>query len=117
MCRILEHSGGDSMEINTWMMANGAVNQTGDLLLHNFGHHVIESLLEHGLPEHKHQIALALHANLTEYVTDRHSTFVIESALKQCSMEDQQLLRVVTCWTFSPIHEKCLLSGPLWSPR
>jgi len=92
MCRILEHSGGDSMEINTWMMANEVVKETGDLLLHNFGHHVIESLLEHGLPEHKHQIAVALYANLAEYVTGRHSTYVIESALKQCSMEDQQLL-------------------------
>jgi len=92
MCRILEHSGGDSMEINTWMMANEVVKEAADLLLHNFGHHVIESLLEHGLPEHKHQIALALHANLAEYVTDRHATYIIESALKECSMEDQLLL-------------------------
>jgi len=89
MCRILEHSGG---EANTWMMANEVVKEAVDLLLHNFGHHVIESILEHGLPEHKHQIAVALHSNLAAYVVDRHATYVIESALKQCPSEDQQML-------------------------
>lgn len=93
MCRILEHTGGEfQMQLNTKTMVNEVLKDAFELLSHNFGHHVIESIFEHGMSEHKHQIALALHSNLAAYVCDRHGSYVIEKALERCSAEDQKML-------------------------
>lgn len=78
------------------MMIKTILDNAEALCNDQFGHHVIESILEHGTFDQKHQIAVALHSNMRQdlaaYVLDRHATYVIESALKHCQHDDQQML-------------------------
>jgi pumilio RNA-binding family len=89
VCRLLEHSGADPLTVN---LVNEILQHAGELCRDSFGHHVIESVLEHCLMEQKHQVAAALHTELLLNATDRHATYVIESALRHCSHADQSAL-------------------------
>merc|ERR1712087_461120 len=52
----------------------------------------MQSVLEHGLPTHKEQIARALLQNPVGNAQDRNASYVVESAIISCSYADQQSL-------------------------
>merc|ERR1712217_515618 len=61
---------------------------------HEFGHHPMETLVQHGLPEHRRGIVNTLRRDLWDYAMDRSATYVIKSCLKHCEKEDQMQLVV-----------------------
>jgi hypothetical protein len=87
--RLQEHCSRDPMTIQ---LVDQILEDAGMLCCHNFGHHVMESVLEHGLPEHKHRIALTLWSQLFAFATDAHGPYVIDSALRHCCVEDKLML-------------------------
>jgi hypothetical protein len=89
LSRIVEHSGSDSLAKT---LIDEILQDVRWLLRDNFGHHVIESILEHGSDEQKHHVAAALQCDLTRNATDRHASYVIETALKNCSSIDRSTI-------------------------
>lgn len=85
ICRLLEHSGAD---LKTAALIDEILNDVGELSRHEFGHHVIESILEHGLPCQKYRIVCALISDMTHNSVHRYASHVVETALTQCSELD-----------------------------
>lgn len=89
LCRLLEHSATDAGPMAVF---NEVLQSVGGLCRHSFGHYVIQSILEHGTPEQRHQIAVALRGELARSVQNRNACYVIENALSYCSADDRQAL-------------------------
>eukprot|EP00928_Gymnodinium_smaydae_P091465 TRINITY_DN75175_c0_g1_i1.p1 TRINITY_DN75175_c0_g1~~TRINITY_DN75175_c0_g1_i1.p1 ORF type:complete len:499 (+),score=88.48 TRINITY_DN75175_c0_g1_i1:62-1558(+) len=87
LCRLIEHAGS---EVATVALVDELLFQASDLCADEYGHHVIESVLEHGQPEQRRVIARALCTSLAGYTSDRSATYVIKAALAQCCAEDAQ---------------------------
>merc|ERR1712187_1071326 len=84
-----EHSAADQ---DTVAVDGGGLQEVGDLCRHNFGHYVIQSILEHGLPEQVHRIAASLLSELHRNSRNRNAIYVLERALIHCSKDDKQIL-------------------------
>jgi len=89
LCRLFEHC---SSEVGVIALANELTNDSLRLCRDMFGHHVMQSMLEHGQPEHKRQVAETLVARAVDNVKDRNASYVIESALTHCDAIGQQML-------------------------
>ena len=92
VCRLVEHcSSEDSTHklIETWLEDP---EEALDLCKHNFGHHVVQSILEHGDVRHKEMIAEVLRHDLLANASHRSSSYVVEAALLHCSAKDQESL-------------------------
>merc|ERR1712187_417170 len=89
ICRLVEHLGSDPMLKD---LIDEILKDAGELCRHSFAHHVMECVLEHGLPDQKHRIAFAIYEDLMQNATDPHATYVIESALKHCHATDSNTL-------------------------
>jgi hypothetical protein len=88
MCRLLEHSATDELTV---AMVDEALDGVGDLCRHCFGHHVVESTLEHGLTRQKRKIIAAL---LTELPlggspSARNFMYVLRKAVLHCEAPDK----------------------------
>mmetsp|Transcript_49478 Transcript_49478/g.117762 ORF Transcript_49478/g.117762 Transcript_49478/m.117762 type:complete len:515 (+) Transcript_49478:53-1597(+) len=59
-----------------------------DLARHNFGHHVVNAILEHGTKKHKRGIAKELAKDMLTNATSRNGTYVVERALLHCESQD-----------------------------
>merc|ERR1712048_146181 len=84
-----EHLGSDPMLKD---LIDEILKDAGELCRHSFAHHIMECVLEHGLPDQKHRIAFAIYEDLMQNATDPHATYVIESALKHCHATDSNTL-------------------------
>jgi hypothetical protein len=84
MCRLLEHF---PAEPATVFLIEEALQEAGDLCSHTFGHHVIESVLVHGLPKHRDRIASACVHKLQNGVCERPLLYLLQSALQHCSSQ------------------------------
>eukprot|EP00928_Gymnodinium_smaydae_P088930 TRINITY_DN72965_c0_g1_i1.p1 TRINITY_DN72965_c0_g1~~TRINITY_DN72965_c0_g1_i1.p1 ORF type:complete len:495 (-),score=81.37 TRINITY_DN72965_c0_g1_i1:506-1990(-) len=88
LCRLLEHS---ASEPSTVALIDEVLKQTGALSSHEYGHYVIESVLEHGNSSHASRVARELRLDLPRYCQDRHATYVIKAALAHGSADCQKL--------------------------
>merc|ERR1711963_628045 len=61
MCRLQEHC---TMLRSVATLIEMTLKDARDLCSHEFGHHVIEAILAHGLPAHKHLIAAATQSKI-----------------------------------------------------
>jgi hypothetical protein len=89
MARLLEHFP-NKPEMVT--LIEEVVEQAEDLVCHQFGHHVVECLLERGNAEQRHRIAIAILPNVAKAASNQNVVRVIEKALESrefCSLEDQ----------------------------
>merc|ERR1711920_696164 len=66
------------------------LNDFGSLSCHDFGNYVIRSILEHGLDEHRHWIAVVLKFYVFFYANNKFGSFVLNSALELCSKSDRE---------------------------
>jgi len=84
-CRILEHlaPGDKAQELVEEVLVN-----IEDLCSHDFGSYVVRHILEFGLPEHKHRVAMALRPRAACHAKHRLGSHVVEAVLKSCSPED-----------------------------
>jgi len=93
--RLLEHSATEASVIS---LVEELLLEAPELLRHSYGHFVLQAVLEHGIPCHKHSIAMALHGQdgntetLLQNAMNRHGSTVFETALMFCSAEDTLLL-------------------------
>jgi pimeloyl-CoA synthetase len=89
VCRLVEHSAADR---RTGALVEELLNESEKLCRHNFGHHVIQSILEHGLSKQRMQIVESLCADIPNNIKNRNSCYVIEKTLSYGSIEDQRKL-------------------------
>jgi len=68
------------------------LTEADDLCRHNFGHHVVQCMLEHSPPAQQRPILEALCSDLNRNVWNRNASFVIEKALTHCLPEEQRVL-------------------------
>lgn len=91
--RLLEHS---STEAGTICLVEELLKEAESLTRHSFGHFVLQAVLEHGLPCHRHSVAVALHGQsgipdaMLLNAMNRHGSTVFETAMVHCSPEDKQ---------------------------
>jgi len=86
LCRLLEFSGSNAL---TAELVEELLSEAGLLCCHSFAHHVIQSVLEHGLERHKEKIAQALLEDPKKFAMHKNSSYLIEKALCYCSPNDQ----------------------------
>eukprot|EP00450_Noctiluca_scintillans_P035089 CAMPEP_0194542332 /NCGR_PEP_ID=MMETSP0253-20130528/83822_1 /TAXON_ID=2966 /ORGANISM="Noctiluca scintillans" /LENGTH=339 /DNA_ID=CAMNT_0039388947 /DNA_START=161 /DNA_END=1180 /DNA_ORIENTATION=- len=100
LCRIFEHSASEATsEVHgvTQRLIDELLYIVGDLCVDHYGHHVVESAIEHGNVEQQHQIASVLRTDLLRYSKDRYGSHVVRKALLLCPRDDQQeMLGVLT---------------------
>merc|ERR1712066_226615 len=88
-CRRLENAPEDSSTIG---LVDILVSETDMLLTHTYGHHVVESVLEHGLARQRSQIVAALRRGVMSIARSRTGAYVLEKAFLYCGSVDQQAL-------------------------
>jgi len=88
-CRLLEHAGNQDGPV---ALLDEALLQAGLLCRHAFGHYVVQSILEHGLPRQHHAIVAVLCSDLPSFAKSRNGCYVIEDAFAYCDAEDKQAL-------------------------
>merc|ERR1712151_31728 len=86
--RMIENSSGVDSSIT---LIDELLEKADSLCRHDFGHHVMASVLQHCPWNQQKRIIEALCCNLHSHVSIRHSNFVIEAALDHCP-EGQSLL-------------------------
>lgn len=87
LCRLFEHAASFAGPL---AIANELMWEIVPLSRHVFAHHVMQSILEHGLATHREQIARALVQNPVGNAQDRNAVYVVESAMMNCTYADQQ---------------------------
>lgn len=90
-CRLVEHSvgGEDFNELMNDLLADAL-----GLSRHQFGHYVIQSVLEHGSPVHRKQLVAVLCSDMQKNAQHRWASHVIERALTYCAPEEQHSIAV-----------------------
>jgi len=93
--RLLEHS---ANEASTISLVDEFLQETQDLLHEEFGRYALQAVLEHGLPCHRHRIAVALlgkpddgESMLSNAMT-RFGSSVFETAMLYCVLDDKQAI-------------------------
>lgn len=95
VARLLEHS---AMDGNTIRFVDELLIDAARLIRHSYGHFSIQSVLEHGLPQHRQSVAIALLAGVGAEETmactalTRIGSNVIEAAMMHCSLDDASSL-------------------------
>merc|ERR1712226_1769998 len=81
-----------SSDQDTADFMNEVLRMTHELTLDDFGHHVVDSLLEHGLSRHKSRIVTTLLQDLQFYAWNRNGAYVVEFALQHGDQEHREAL-------------------------
>lgn len=68
------------------------LQDTDQLIRHNFARHVLELILEHGSDKDKHSIAETIRSNATDYAKNRSASYVVEKALACCGAPDARAI-------------------------
>lgn len=89
LCRLLEHC---ASEADMVTLTDEILAEADDLCRHSFGHHVIQSVLEHSPNPQQKQVVAALCMDLPRHVWNRNASFVIEKVLTHCQKEEQRML-------------------------
>lgn len=88
-CRLQEFCGNRDL---TLQLIDELLVEAEDLCRHNFGHHVVQSVLEHGHEKHRKVLANILKADLLSFAKHRNASYLVEKALSYCAVEDQRAL-------------------------
>eukprot|EP00441_Pelagodinium_beii_P043267 CAMPEP_0197648584 /NCGR_PEP_ID=MMETSP1338-20131121/27846_1 /TAXON_ID=43686 ORGANISM="Pelagodinium beii, Strain RCC1491" /NCGR_SAMPLE_ID=MMETSP1338 /ASSEMBLY_ACC=CAM_ASM_000754 /LENGTH=406 /DNA_ID=CAMNT_0043222617 /DNA_START=89 /DNA_END=1306 /DNA_ORIENTATION=- len=89
MCRLLEFC--SSRDV-TKTLIDEILMEADELCCHNFGHHVIQSVLEHGEEQHRRRVLTALSKDPLFFAKHRNASYLMEKALPLCSHEDLEFL-------------------------
>jgi len=88
-CRLLEFH---SSKETTGRLVDELLVDASNLCCHSFGHHVAQSILEHGAEHHRSQLAAVLCSEAIDYAQHRNSSYLMETLLEHCSIADQETL-------------------------
>jgi len=89
LCRLLEHMA--ASPVCAKLIAE-VLTEARHLSLHEFGHYVMESVLEHGQPQQRGCLVKALILEAPILAGHSCASHVVETALRQGSIEEQQIL-------------------------
>ncbi|CAJ1437900.1 unnamed protein product, partial [Effrenium voratum] len=89
LCRLLEHCTTEEMTFRLIDEILADREEALDLCRHNFGHHVVQLVLERGDPRHKDILVEVLLKDLPSNAAHRRASYVVEAALGNCSPKDQ----------------------------
>jgi len=87
--RLVEHNA-KTEEVK--LLVDQALTKVDVLVPHAFGHHVLETVLEHGLDHQRRQIVRALQQDLPSRLQSRYATYVVVKALSHGITEDSEAL-------------------------
>jgi len=91
LCRLSEHSG--STDKDAAAVVGEVLAQAEQLFQHPFGHHVVQSIVEHGsLEQRRHVATTLLRSNLCQLAADPLSNHIVAAALEHCPEGDAQAL-------------------------
>ena len=62
-----------------------AKEEAEDLCCHPFGHHVAQSILEHGNERHREAVAATIDRNPLGYARNQNASYLVERVLASCS--------------------------------
>jgi len=93
LCRILEHASGEEpgKDAVTELLME-VVADAIDLSRHDFGKHVIQSLIEYGRPAQRGEVINKLCRDLTRSLMNHNASFVIEKILTDCGVEERRVV-------------------------
>jgi len=83
LCRLLEHAGSVA---TTVALVDEALPFLADLCADEYGHHVVECMLEHGSETQVAAVADGILSNLPRFAFDRHATYVVKAVLARGSL-------------------------------
>lgn len=93
VCRLLEHHTGRQTGEGIASLIDEVLDDAVELCRSTYGHHVVNSILEHGSPGQRHTVAAALlRGDLVRNARSRHASYVIEKAFDFCGPEDRAAL-------------------------
>lgn len=92
LCRLLEFSHNQKI---VFQIVEELLKDADDLCYHSFGHHVLQSVMEHGHEQHKRCVVQVLLSDLVGFAKQRHSSYLVETALQHSAPEDQESLLFV----------------------
>eukprot|EP00929_Paragymnodinium_shiwhaense_P034514 TRINITY_DN18763_c0_g1_i4.p1 TRINITY_DN18763_c0_g1~~TRINITY_DN18763_c0_g1_i4.p1 ORF type:complete len:404 (-),score=70.47 TRINITY_DN18763_c0_g1_i4:636-1847(-) len=90
LCRLLEHSSTDRRTVD--LLGELLKTEAGQLCRHEFAHHVMECIVEHGVPSQKAQVIAALENEMAINIHDRSALYTLGSALHHCPHEERKRL-------------------------
>jgi len=85
ICRLIEYCSSLGITMN---LLDEMLLDVSELCYHNFGHHVIESVLEHGSDHHRRRVIAALSIDPVGFAKHRNASHLLEKAFSWCSCED-----------------------------
>eukprot|EP00931_Biecheleriopsis_adriatica_P102034 TRINITY_DN77065_c0_g1_i1.p1 TRINITY_DN77065_c0_g1~~TRINITY_DN77065_c0_g1_i1.p1 ORF type:complete len:412 (+),score=70.80 TRINITY_DN77065_c0_g1_i1:157-1236(+) len=88
-CRLVEYHGSSEA---TERLIDEIIVDADSLCRHRFGHHVCQSILEHGGRRHRRQLAAVLRSDAISYAQHQCSSYLVEAVLNHCHQEDQEAL-------------------------
>jgi len=103
LCRISEHCLGED---NAMLLIQRVLEDpkvVASLCCHNFGHHVVQQIIEKGGSEHRKIIVDVLSTDLIKMAQSRHASYIIEAAFDFCEEEDKKKLKNIL------LQEGCII--------
>merc|ERR1712187_160351 len=89
LCRLFEHC---AKSIAALAVADELMTDILALSRHEYGHYVLQALVEHGSSGHQRAIAQAFAGDLAFHVEDGSTSYVLESIFMHCAEREQQEL-------------------------
>ncbi|CAJ1394746.1 unnamed protein product [Effrenium voratum] len=81
-CRLFEFH---ARQEGTLLLVEEILQEAEDLSCHPFGHHVIQTILEHGCQKHRDAVAEVILSNPMGFAQNQNSSYLVEKALLNCS--------------------------------
>lgn len=88
-CRLIEFH---AEQEATQALVEEVLLEAEDLCCHPFGHHVAQSILEHGCEKHRDAVASTIEINPLGFARNQNASYLVERVLTSCSDAHQQLL-------------------------
>jgi len=95
ICRIAEHCLGDDHAMLLIQRVLDDTQVVAGLCCHNFGHHVMQQVMEKGSPDHRKMIANVLSTDLIKMAQSRHASYIIEAAFEFCEEDEKSMLKTM----------------------
>mmetsp|Transcript_18060 Transcript_18060/g.34745 ORF Transcript_18060/g.34745 Transcript_18060/m.34745 type:complete len:484 (-) Transcript_18060:302-1753(-) len=94
LCRIAEHCLGDEQAMILIGHVLSDPQAVANLCCHNFGHHVVQQIMEKGRTNHREIIVNALlFPDLIKMAQNRHASYIIEAAFDYCDEREKGMLK------------------------
>lgn len=85
-CRLIEFH---AAQEGTVKLVEEALQEAEDIMYHNFGQHVAQAILEHGIDEHRDFLAALVHRNPVALAKDQQGSYLVEKVVL-CSSKFQE---------------------------